>query len=70
MAAPLDEEGFHPEDPTKPLWKKLLRSKPIVDGRPAKTKSQKRAIAIRVQEYYSERPHPRKGKPFGKKRKK
>lgn len=64
MPNPLDPDGFHPEDPTKWLWKKLLRSKPLVDGRKPKTKEQKKAIALRVQNYFSEHKHPRTGRPF------
>lgn len=66
MPTPLDENGFHPEDPTVWLWKKLLRSKPVRMLRAPQTKAQKRSVAIKLQEYYSERQHPRKGKPFGK----
>lgn len=69
MVAPLDKDGFHPEDPTKWLWKKLLRSRPLVDGRPPKTKAQKRQIAIRVQEYYVDHLHPRKDKTTKKRKK-
>lgn len=64
MAAPLDEDGFHPDDPTKWLWKKLLRHKPAHDGRKRKTKSQRKGIAQSLRNYYVEHPHPRKGKPF------
>lgn len=69
MPDPVDADGFHPQDPTKWLWKLLLRSNPIVDGRKPKTKEQKRQIALRVQNYYADRPHPRKGEPFKKKKK-
>ncbi len=64
MRSPLGDDGFHPEDPTKWLWKKLLRSKPIIMRRAPKSKAEKRSLAIKLQEYYTDRPHPRKGKPF------
>ncbi len=70
MVPPVDKDGFHPEDPTKWLWKKLLRSRPLIDGRPPKTKAQKKQIAVRVQTYYTEHLHPRRDKPISKKRKK
>lgn len=63
MSPSLDDQ-FHPDDPTKWLWKRLLRLRPVKDGRPPKTKSDKKRIAQRVREYYIEHGHPRKGKPF------
>lgn len=64
MPAPLDKDGFHPEDPTKWLWKKLLRHKPAYEGRKPKSKSQRNRIGKTVRNYYLEHQHPRKGKPF------
>ena len=64
MSAPLDEDGFHPDDPTKWLWKRLLRHKPAYEGRKRKTKSERNRIGKTARNYWLEHPHPRKGKPF------
>ncbi len=71
MTAHLDADGFHPDDPTKRLWKRLLRRKPIPHNRAELTKPGKRELATKLQMYYLEHGHPRKGKPFpGPKKKK
>lgn len=64
MPAPIDQMDFHPDDPTKWLWKKLLRRGPVNFIAPKKTKAQRREISIKLQEYYAEHEHPRKGQPF------
>jgi hypothetical protein len=66
VAAPLDD-SFHPDDPTKWLWLKLLRHRPLPNkSTNPKTKKEKNQIAQAVRQYYVDRVHPRKGKPFGK----
>lgn len=64
MPAPLDDDGFHPDDPTRWLWKRLLRHKPAYEGRKKKTKTERNRIGKAVRNYYLDHPHPRKGKPF------
>lgn len=66
MSAPLDDDGFHKDDPTKWLWKRLLRHKPAYEGRKKKTKAERNRIAAGLRNYYIEHEHPRKGKPFQK----
>lgn len=69
MCASLDKYNFNPEDPTVGLWKRLLRRRPPKDSYKPRTRAERRAAAIRTQEYYTDKPHPRVGGPFGKKKK-
>lgn len=57
--ATLNEDNFHPDDPTVDLWRRLLRMKP--PAYKARTPAERRKAAISVQNYYLAHRHPRQG---------
>lgn len=63
MAGP-DDDMFDPREPNKELWKRLLMNYPGKGTGRKKSKKEKREIALRMQNYYLDHAHPRKGKPF------
>lgn len=66
MSSSLENNRFNTEDPTVWLWKKLLRSKSLSYTKPKLSKADKKAISVKLQTYYSEHSHPRKGMQPGK----